>query len=325
MKIMQLILFVSLLMSLLHMTHQTEISLDYPIIAILAANEPDMSETYDVGKVNLRYVRWIEASGGLAVVIQSWYTYEEIDEILSKVNGALFQGGARYINLDKRYEKTVAYIFNKVIEMNKAGIHFPLWTTCLGFEQIHAIVANTTNVLDEYNAWNIPSSIYTIKGVTNTSKMYAEFSNEDLDNLEKYNSTAEFHHKGISPETYAKYPVLNDFFKITTYGKDLEDKVYIASIEARNYPIFGVQFHPEKTPYDRNIKDNIPRNFIATKTSQKLGNLFINEALRNNHKISQEDLIKFNFIDTFVKGNQVIKNNAYIFTKNKENLKFLEK
>lgn len=299
------------------------ISTDYPVIAIMAINNPDNSEAYDIEKVGARYVRWIEASGGLAVVIHTWNSLEEIDEVLSKVNGVLFQGGGRDIDLSKRFEKTHAYVFNKVIEMNKQGVNFPLWTTCQGFELIHAIVANDTKVLENFSAWNMPSGIYSIKGVTEFTRMYAEFSKEDLENLEKFNSTSEFHRLGISPDAYSKYPALNDFFTITTLGKDTDEQIYIASVEAKNYPIFAPQFHPEKTPYDRAIKDNIPRNSVATKTAQMLGNAFINEAERNHRRITYDELVKFNFIDTFIQGKQNIDGAEYIFTKPKI-VEFLE-
>ena len=40
---------------------------------------------------------------------------------------------------------------------------------------------------------------------------------------------------------------LNEFFNITSIAEDTNKKMFVNCIEAKNYPIFAVQFHPEKS------------------------------------------------------------------------------
>src|SRR3569623_328659 len=88
------------------------------VIAILANAEPDDSVDITSSRVNFQYVRWLEQSLADIVVIQPWYSENEIEEILSKVNGVLWQGGDRSFVLGGQFEKTSQIILNKVIEIN---------------------------------------------------------------------------------------------------------------------------------------------------------------------------------------------------------------
>jgi len=46
---------------------------------------------------------------------------------------------------------------------------------------------------------------------------------------------------------FTKKSVLKDNFLPLIYSNDKHGKKYIAALEAKDYPFYGVQFHPEKT------------------------------------------------------------------------------
>jgi gamma-glutamyl hydrolase len=114
-------------------------STERPIIGILT-NPSDTKEypSTDYSYFPASYVKWIESAGGLVVPIQWDSTYDEIDEILSKVNGVLFTGGDVDLYLNNtspgytfnKFTDTAAFILNKVILYNKAGHYYPLFGTC---------------------------------------------------------------------------------------------------------------------------------------------------------------------------------------------------
>jgi gamma-glutamyl hydrolase len=299
-----------------------------PVIAIYANPNPDFYETYNEDKVQEWYVRWIEQSGGVTMVIHIWYSKEQIDDILSKANGVLFQGGDRDLILGNRWENNALYILEKIKEINDGGKHLPLWAACQGQELLFSLIANTTSVLEKFDAWNIPLPLELLTN-TRSSKMFSLFSEEDFNNVSTQPITAHFHNLGTSVEKFLEYENLSSFFKITTLGSDRQGKEFIATFEAIKYPIYGPQFHPEKVPYDRRVKDVIPRTIAAVRVSQNFGDFFIEEARKNDNKFLPEDALKYDFIDSFVVGNQTIYYNYYVYDKPENGLKtdlnFLEK
>jgi len=71
-----------------------------------------------------------------ARVVPIYYDGDEeyYDNMFKSLNGILFPGGGAEIGKNTLLTKNAKYIFEKAIEANKNGVHFPLWGTCLGFE-----------------------------------------------------------------------------------------------------------------------------------------------------------------------------------------------
>ena len=55
---------------------------------------------------------------------------------------------------------------------------------------------------------------------------------------------------------------MGKFWKALSYNFDKNRLQYISTIEARNFPFIGVQFHPEKNIFEwaTNAVGNIPHN-----------------------------------------------------------------
>ena len=76
-----------------------------------------------------------------------------------------------------------------------------------------------------------------------------------------------YHHRhAIVPQTYMNNLKLRDFFKITALGKDHHGKEFVAASEAKHYPIYTTQYHPEKNAWEWNAKANHSLNGIMTTT-----------------------------------------------------------
>ena len=290
-----------------------------PIIAILANAMPDDVVNPEKTEVYASYVRWLEAAGANAIVIQPWISKIDLEDLLSKVNGVLFQGGGRTFNLTAPWETLAKKIINRVIQKNLKGEFIPLWVTCQGFELIHSIIANTTEVLGHYESYNIATPLEFDDDIIKKSKMFKYFSEDDLKSLRSDKTTAQFHHYGVSRESYDEYPLLKKYFQITSQGRDLNNKLSIASVEGKFVPIYGVQFHPEKLPYDRKPADSIPQFGHAIKISQNFGLFFVEEARKNTNifPIAQKD--KYNFIDTYV-TKATLKEGIYYYFYNKSGI-----
>ena len=89
------------------------------------------------------------------------------------------------------------------------------------------------------------------------------------------------HHHGIPVEYYTKYTKLNDFFKILSTNI-IDGQAIVSSAEARNYPIYIVQYHPEVI-YDPADDLNSVRTPTNYKIAQAFSNFFASECDKNNH------------------------------------------
>ncbi len=293
-----------------------------PIIAVHALPYPWDSEKYETDRVNINYVRWLESAGARVVVIHTWYDTTKIEDIVSKSNGVLFQGGDRNLNTTHKWEKDAQDILGTVLEMNLIEKKYtPLWATCLGFELLHLIISNSTDIISSFDGHNMMSSILQTSEFKN-SKMFESFSPELIEYINNNTVVNENHMKGVAAEVYTEGldNKINQFFKMTSTGKDKMGKSFVNSVEAREYPVYGVQFHTEKSPYNKNPDDAIPRNIEALDVSQKLALFFVNEARMNDNKMSEEDMMKYNFINTFEKDGKTFEDGYYVYKKSDEKI-----
>lgn len=288
-----------------------------PVIAILANPVPDDAVDILSSKVNYLNVRWLEQSRAEVVVIQPWHSKNKVEEILNKVNGVLLPGGDRNLKIGGQFENVAKYILDHVIHLyDTQGITLPLWGTCQGFELLHVLMANSTDVLSKYNAFNIRSALQINQENFNSARMFKDFSEKDAYNIQKYNLTAQFHNWGVAESEYEKFPILKKTFMITSYAKDLDNKTYINSVEGVKYPFYAVQFHPEMVLLKKEL-EGVPRSMTAVKLSQLFGNFYVEELSKNKNRISYEEMKKFDHLDSYKKIPQLLpRGYYYTFKKN---------
>eukprot|EP00743_Colponemidia_sp_Colp-15_P002174 GILK01002360.1.p1 GENE.GILK01002360.1~~GILK01002360.1.p1 ORF type:complete len:337 (-),score=54.26 GILK01002360.1:144-1154(-) len=274
-----------------------------PIIGILTLPR-DVNLTYNLpleqrnftSYFPASYVKWIESAGGRAVPILYNSTHQQIRRLVKKLNGILFTGGGaelyknrtRYNNTVKgtAYEKAGNFLYNLVVEANQHGVHLPLWGTCLGFQMLHVVASNTSACLDDYDSvnYNLPLEF---TEAAKSSRLFAEASEDVMDVLTNQNSTWNYHHYGVSPDSYEKYR-FGDFFNVLSYNDDKQGKRFISTVEAKDYPIYAVQWHPEKSQFewkDEEINHSRP----VVRTMQYFANFFVNEARKNRQRFANHD------------------------------------
>jgi GMP synthase-like glutamine amidotransferase len=66
-------------------------------------------------------------------------------------------------------------------------------------------------------------------------------------------------------------------WEVTATSKDKNGLEFVASFEHRQYPIYGVQFHPEKNAYEWKVSTNNPHSANAIAVGQYFANFFVNE------------------------------------------------
>lgn len=215
---------------------------------------------YGTSHIMKSYIDWFEERDIRVIPIP--YDTRDYKLYFQMINGLFIPGGeTQYIMKQSSFIKTVSTLFELSLQKNE---YFPIWGTCFGFEILMSVVGGFTK-FKRYNGHGKVPIRFTSEG--RRSRLFGSFSKKFIHSLENENSTLENHEFGISPSDFKSNLHLKRFFNIlaTSIGED--KKEYVAAIEAKYYPIYGVQWHPERQ------KNGSP--FIE---------FFISELKKNNHR-----------------------------------------
>eukprot|EP00355_Strombidium_rassoulzadegani_P000610 CAMPEP_0168612848 /NCGR_PEP_ID=MMETSP0449_2-20121227/3135_1 /TAXON_ID=1082188 /ORGANISM="Strombidium rassoulzadegani, Strain ras09" /LENGTH=247 /DNA_ID=CAMNT_0008653439 /DNA_START=217 /DNA_END=960 /DNA_ORIENTATION=+ len=215
-----------------------------PVIGILSQTLEDYMQTdtrFEGYKsyIMSSYVKYMESFGAEVVPIIVGETDDAVLEKLEKLDGVLFPGGdGDNFDLGK-------FVFNQVKKFNDEGQFYPAWSTCLGYENLVAYTADAG--LDSWGIYPITSASLPLAFTKDPRQTRMFEGLQDLSwEFASHNFTYNSHRFGISPLTFQTDLGLNEFWDVTSVSLMPNGTAFTASIEAKNYPIFGTQFHPEK-------------------------------------------------------------------------------
>jgi len=255
-----------------------------PIIGILsleltrkmAAAFPD-KQSY----IAASYVKYIESAGARVVPIKINQPDEYYTSLFDSINGLLIPGGGVDL-IESGYARAGTFLYHLAISANQKGDHFPIWGTCLGFELLSVITAGDRR-LTECSCSNRALPLH-FRPSARSSRLYGNAPEEIMDTLSNDPSTSNFHVRCLTPDNFTASG-LDSFYDISATSQDDNGLTFIASIEAKNYPIWGVQFHPEKNIYEWR-QTSIPHSAKSVAAGQYFANFFVNEARRSGHRFS---------------------------------------
>ena len=169
--------------------------------------------------------------------------------------------------------------------MNDDGVYFPVWGTCLGMEQMTTWPLNPPqNLLSNCTgAEAIPLPVNFTKEAS-TSKLYGNAPSYILDTLANEKITPNFHSFCLSMKTYLSNPALRSFYTVTTTNTDSSGLVYASSMESKQYPFYGVQWHPEMINFwhSNKVERGITNSMSGAMVSQYCATCFVEEAIQMN-------------------------------------------
>ena len=239
-------------------------------------------------------MKFVEAGGARAIPFKYTDSEEAILAKLQKVNGFLFPGGGASLT-DRNgslseYSRKGLIVYNYAKKLNNQGVHFPLWGTCLGFEEMAVMEANDEGfkLTGGMDAVNVPSTLEYTKEARK-SRLFSAIDPPIVEALTKEKLTFNSHHFGILPEDFEKYQKLHEMFVPLAYSVDQKGLTYVAAYEARKYPFYGVQFHPEKNSFIFHPKLHIPHSQTAVKFNLELAMFFVEESRKNDHQWDSYD------------------------------------
>lgn len=245
--------------------------------------------------IHSQYVKYLEMAGAMVVPIHYNTPEDELYQIMEKVNGVLFTGGALAFFSEEHvltpFAITATKILQKVKQLNDDGVHFPLWGTCLGHQLLMFLESQNFDFLS-----SSPSSrtndnlIFKIPNLED-SKLFGSFPKEILKAAETEELTPNFHHYGVFEETFHSIG-LDSTVTLLATSVDDNGKQYVANTEFKSYPIFTAQYHPEVTAgtfaYPNTNHGEKAREFMFL-----LAEKFVGEAKKNDQSYdSYEQMVE---------------------------------
>lgn len=194
---------------------------------------------YGTSHVMKAYVDWFMDRGVHVLLIP--YDTTEHEKYMSMVHGLLIPGGETGFLLKN---KAFLHSIKRFVELSlQPGVYFPIWGTCLGFEMLLTVIGDVMT-FKRYVADDLYPIQLTPDG--KDSRLFHSFSPQYLHFLEHAKSTLQHHNYGISVKDFMNNPHLTRFYRILATSIDQDGKEYIAAMEGKYYPIYGVSWHPER-------------------------------------------------------------------------------
>jgi gamma-glutamyl hydrolase len=122
------------------------------------------------------------------------------------------------------------------------------------------------------------------------SKMYGNLPDSFIDHIRERRSMFYNHRYGFNMSLLADNEILNEFFTITAKGADDNGKEFIAGLEAKEYPIYTVQYHPERVLSEWNNKTHFDHPEEAAQSVVIQAQFFVGEARKNDQSFFSEEI-----------------------------------
>uniref|UniRef100_A0A0E9X9E6 folate gamma-glutamyl hydrolase n=1 Tax=Anguilla anguilla TaxID=7936 RepID=A0A0E9X9E6_ANGAN len=147
------------------------------------------------------YVKYLESAGARVVPVKVKQSRDEYKRLFNSINGVLFPGGG--VNLTSSgYAKVAKTFYELAIKANNKGDYFPIWGTCLGFEELTYLTSGKLLLTATNTSGVALPLIFTNDSAK--SRMFRDFPADVMRALASEPITANFHQWSLSIESYNK-------------------------------------------------------------------------------------------------------------------------
>ena len=179
-------------------------------------------------------------------------------------------------------ETNFPHFCRAAMKMNDNGNYFPLLGICLGMQEMTTWplnprvtpMSNTTGT----EGVSLPLNFTSEAG---HSRLYGNMPPDLIKILVQESVTPNYHHYGLPWTRYKSDKALSSFYMTTTTNVDMKGLTFVSSIEARKYPFYGVQWHPEKINFWFTANGRINHSRNAVRVSQYVSNFLADEAKKS--------------------------------------------
>ncbi|XP_031133126.2 zgc:171566 [Sander lucioperca] len=283
-----------------------------PVIGVLAQeNLPGDQFARGSSYIAASYVKYLEGAGARVVPIRINRTEQEYTNIFYSINGLLLPGGDVDLQTSQ-FSQAAKIFYDLALKANDAGDYFPIWGTCQGFQQLSVLTANKNLLtLTDTKAVALP---LTLTPAAQSSRLFRSFPKDLLQSLAEENVTSNFHRWSLSMQNYSRNAKLKRFYKVLSTNNDGK-KEFISTMEAYRYPLYAVQWHPEKSPFEWIDKPGMIHSTTAVRACFYTASFFVSEAMKNQHHFSsaveEERALIYNFSPVYRGMHAIFVQNYY--------------
>ena len=131
--------------------------------------------------------------------------------------------------------------------MNDEGVHFPIFGICMGFQLLH-FLEEPSEIYEYLNSVDLNNPL-DYQGDPTSSPLFRFMSRDLIIASKTQGLTYNWHRISITPKTYEKYETISSNFEIQSLSYDDKGIPFVSSTMHKNYPFYGVQWHPEVASY----------------------------------------------------------------------------
>eukprot|EP01017_Pseudomicrothorax_dubius_P023630 TRINITY_DN25207_c0_g1_i1.p1 TRINITY_DN25207_c0_g1~~TRINITY_DN25207_c0_g1_i1.p1 ORF type:complete len:253 (-),score=38.54 TRINITY_DN25207_c0_g1_i1:61-819(-) len=238
-------------------------------------------------------------SGARAVPIHWDMPKDEMRKLLGKINGVLFPGGDNeMLNKDGTFSP-LALSHRVIMEYAKeqyySGGYFPIFGICQGYEFLIPLDIDDPHILKpgfDSLRHSIPQKIIS------NSRLFRFLTNSQSDYLQSKDSLYFSHSLGITTRDILNGKASQNW-KIISTAVDRKGKEFVAAIEHKVYPFYGMQPHPERSVFEW-FKTKIVHSEKTVQIVQGLSNFLRSEALKNTNSFSDDVELARHLIQSYV-------------------------
>jgi len=282
------------------------------------------------------YSKWLRRQNVQVVPVDIYSSEEDLRLLMGSVDGMLLTGGAvpllhseskiriddSFSNIGRLtelsfYTRKIRQIVQIAKELNaQRNNNYPIWGTCLGFEGLILAEAGLEVRFSDIDNNNFNTNLQlTDQGAD--SKFVRYFDPVDIEKTKKDPIFFFNHDHAFFLSEFLKNEALMREYRVvataaTKYNRYTEP--IVAVIENRNYPFYGVQFHPEKNQFESKV--NVDRSDATLVLMDKIAAFFcdkLDTAADDAQLLNIEQ--KFQDVSVYVGSNIGVFDEVYIFQK----------
>jgi len=266
-----------------------------PVIGILTQPTSAIPAFVSLGStfVPSSYVKWLESAGAMVIPVPSDSDEPTLTSVFGTINGLLLTGSDADL-ANSSYMSSTLTLYKLALKANDAGDVFPIWSTGQGFKELLNITSGGS-VLETFQIGDLSVPLQ-FQTTPKNSQLFSalEFTSDMYFTLTRKSVCQFLHNTSLSPDSFAKDPLLSKFYTVITVNTDRSNKTFISTIEAQKYPIFGTFWHPERNQFEWDGQEQILSDMDTLRCMQYVANVFVDKARASNHvyKMVYYDLIE---------------------------------